>query len=224
VGLVAALAGACFIGAAFLVTQPELVEITSDMINVTIAMKEYEADHGEVTGDLAALGLGVAAMTDPWGQRYALELTKASSRDDLGFDVISAGPDSKFDTQDDLRLSRLGRHWELALEGFDETMEDFGERMERIKSIDHRSVGACEASASDLAGGDGPRDRARAYVEAAIRELGSKDRVTAIRVVMPPEPIASGAAADSETGADDAGPAQDPLGSEPGGPPPGDPG
>ena len=60
VGVVAVLGGA----AVFILTQPEIIEVTADMFNVTIAAVEYEEDNGVLPPDLTVLGLSVSTVTD----------------------------------------------------------------------------------------------------------------------------------------------------------------
>ena len=134
VGVVAALAAAVVTAGAFVLTQPEVVEVTSDMVNIAISVEEHQRDHDALPDGIEALGLGVAATIDPWGHAYRL----AAADDDPGFDVVSRGPDGVFDTDDDVRLSRLDRLWEKAAEGFDQKMEELGRRFEGIDGINYR--------------------------------------------------------------------------------------
>ena len=84
------------------------------LVNVVIAVQEYQDDHDEMPAELAALDVSLATSLDPWGAEYRLEVGEAAASSDLGFDVVSRGPDGDFGTDDDVRLSRLDRHWERA--------------------------------------------------------------------------------------------------------------
>lgn len=137
VGLVVAAAGTAV---AFAITQPEVLEVTSDMVNVAVAVEEYQDENKQPPSHIAVLGLGVATMTDPWGSEYRLVF------EDDEMDIVSAGQDGDFDTTDDIQLTNLDRYWEHAFESFEERMEDFGERMEKIN---HRHVSAWQSGDCD---------------------------------------------------------------------------
>lgn len=128
-GAVAVLAvGLVFSAGAFILTQPEVIEVTSDMVNMSLSLVEYEKDEGRLPADLSVLGLGVANLTDPWGNPYRYELIG----DDPGFDVVSNGSDGIPGTHDDMALSRIDRIWENAFENFGVKMNDLGQRLERL--------------------------------------------------------------------------------------------
>jgi hypothetical protein len=133
-GLAAGVVAVLAVAAMFIMTQPEIIEVTSDMFNVTIAAVEYEEKTGSFPDEIAALGLGVTTLTDPWGNPYRYRLADH----DPGFDVISDGADGLAETDDDLALSRIDRVWESAFEGFGEKMEEFGQRMEALDNSKHR--------------------------------------------------------------------------------------
>lgn len=130
-GAVAAIGIAVVAAGAFVLTQPETVELTSDMINVAIAVQDYERQHDEVPTDMAVLALGVASTIDPWGGGYRLVRVD----EDPGFDIVSRGPDGSFETDDDVRLSRLDRCWEEAFDNFDERLEEFCRRVEGLQDL-----------------------------------------------------------------------------------------
>jgi hypothetical protein len=113
---------------AFVLTHSEVVEVTADMINVSLAIIERQDRDGRLPDDPSALGLAVSTLTDPWGNRYRFE----GIDDGPGFDVYSAGGDGQFGTEDDLALSRLKDTWVRALRGFGERFEELGERLERL--------------------------------------------------------------------------------------------
>lgn len=139
-GLIVMLAMAVGMSAAFVITQPEVVEISSDMLNAAMSIEEKYHESDEVPGDIESLGLSVAAMTDPWGARYRYQINDRelnniyNERGELNYEMISAGPDGAFDTDDDIKLSSLDRLWENAFENFGEKMEEFGEKMEGMNN------------------------------------------------------------------------------------------
>ena len=148
VGLVVAAAGAAV---AFAITQPEVLEVTSDMVNVAVAVEEYHEENQQPPSHIASLGLGVSTMTDPWGGEYRLVFA------DDEMDIISAGQDRNFDTDDDIQLTKLDRYWEHAFATFEDKMEDFGERFEKLN---HRHAGVWQG---DECGLDFRWDRAGWY-------------------------------------------------------------
>ncbi|MHC5007165.1 MAG: type II secretion system protein GspG, partial [Planctomycetota bacterium] len=125
-GLAAGVVAILAVAAMFIMTQPEIIEVTSDMFNVTIAAVEYEERTGDLPEDLGALGLAVSTLTDPWGNPYSYRL----ANQDPGFDVMSNGADGIVGTDDDMALSRINVIWEDAFDGFGVKMEEFGQRME----------------------------------------------------------------------------------------------
>ena len=130
--------------AGFALTQPEVVEVTTDMVNMVIAVEEYREEHDDaLPGELALLPLRPAVRTDPWGTAYRFVV---SEDEDLGFDLVSGGPDASFDTEDDIALSRLGATWKGALATFERDMEDLGERLEHLERLEGRGFGSCSAS------------------------------------------------------------------------------
>jgi hypothetical protein len=139
VGIIAIIAMALVLAAGFMLTQPEVVEVTSDMVNMAIAVEEYEQEHHELPSELAALSLGVAATIDPWGGGYKLVRVD----EEPGYDLVSGGPDGAFDTEDDVRLLGLDRFWEDAMAHFEQGMEDLGERLESIEAVSYDSS-SCE--------------------------------------------------------------------------------
>jgi hypothetical protein len=132
---VIAVGGAMAIGgaAAFILTNPEVIEVSADMFNVTIAAVEYEEENGSLPDDLEALELSASTRTDPWGNPYLYKITTSEP----GFDIMSSGRDGVMGTDDDLALSRIDEMWENAGENFGAQLKDFGERMERL---DHMQI------------------------------------------------------------------------------------
>ena len=129
VAIFGAILGLVGAAGAFMMTQPEVVEVTTDMANVAITAAVYEEDEGHPATTLADLDLPDAGRIDPWGNVYLFERIDA----DPGFDVASAGADGAFDTDDDIRLSSLDRTWERAFASFEDRMEDFGRKMEKLE-------------------------------------------------------------------------------------------
>ena len=129
-----AVLGALVVGfagiAAFVLTQPETVEVTSDMTNVALSAMDYQKSTGALPEDLAVLSLKPTTLSDPWGNAYVYRIVE----DDPGFDVVSAGDDGIMGTADDLAFSRLGKIWEGALQRFGESVDQLGKRLERLDS------------------------------------------------------------------------------------------
>ncbi len=158
--LIAGLVAVVFGAGAFILTQPEIIEVTSDMLNTSMVVVEYEKDHDELPTDIAALGLGVPTQTDPWGRAYQYKLVDA----DPGFDIVSSGSDGEFDTDDDMALSGLHKVWGDAFESFGSKMEDLCKRLERLEGTNIRfdqHASGHTFSWSDL-------DHAKRYREAAL--------------------------------------------------------
>jgi hypothetical protein len=165
VGLVAVVGVAIAGAAGFVLMQPEVVEVTSDMVNVAIAAQDYEQEHDELPADITALAIGVAARIDPWGQPYRFVLCE----EEPGFDVVSGGPDGLMDTGDDVRLSGLDRFWESAFESFGENIEEFGQKMERISEHNGETWGQPSWSTYCRAGETYEREARRALHAEASR-------------------------------------------------------
>jgi hypothetical protein len=125
IGVSAVLAGA----AAFILMQPEIIEVTSDMVNVTIAALEYEDKNDALPDNLDAMDLSLSTRTDPWGNPYRYMIVE----DEPGFDVVSSGSDGIMGTDDDLVLSQIGNIWGQAFENFGEKIEEFGNRLDRLQ-------------------------------------------------------------------------------------------
>ena len=68
--------------------------VEQDIVQLRRECLQYQALHGEFPPDWATLKRN---KTDPWGNEYGLET------EDGFLDVYSAGPDGKYDTDDDLR-------------------------------------------------------------------------------------------------------------------------
>ncbi len=157
VGLIAVIGIGLGLSAGFLMTQPEVVEITSDMLNTAIAVEHrYESDD-EMPASLDGLGLSAAALVDPWGTSYRYELRdrdNTNSRDELRFELTSAGPDTAFGTDDDILLSKLDRLWENAFETFEDKMEELNSKVESLQRNGRYTYSHNDDSAARFSIGD----------------------------------------------------------------------
>ncbi|TVQ53067.1 MAG: hypothetical protein EA377_08960 [Phycisphaerales bacterium] len=126
-GMLGAIAFLIAMAVFFVFVQPETLAVTSDMMNILIASAEHEKKHGTLPESVDDLELERMHQIDPWGMPYRLVLTDDP---DLPLDIISAGPDSEFDTDDDIRLSRIEEYLRFSFEQFGDRMETFGKRME----------------------------------------------------------------------------------------------
>ena len=168
--LIAGAVAVVFGAGAFILTQPEIIEVTSDMLNTTMVVVEYEKEHDELPADIAALGLGVSTQTDPWGNAYQYKLVDAEP----GFDIVSSGSDGEFDTDDDMALSRLDEVWENAFQNFGSEIKDLCERLERLEGTHLRfdqHVARQSFSWSDYG-------HARRYREAALAAAAASTEET----------------------------------------------
>ena len=119
-----------------MLTEPEQLEITSDMANMAIAIKQYERENDLLPADLEVLDLKESTLMDPWGQRYAYHF-----RDEAPwFDIISSGADGTFDTGDDVMFTALGRAW--ATGGVGVNVEELGDDGRVHISVGGRSLTA----------------------------------------------------------------------------------
>lgn len=104
--------------AAFILSEPEKLEVTADMANIAAAVEIYKDENRLPPADLEILDLDAAWRTDPWGNAYAYHLQE----DPPGYDLESAGPDGKVGTPDDIRLSTLDDVW--AAQRFNVSVEE----------------------------------------------------------------------------------------------------
>jgi len=143
-GVVAVFVAATFIAAAIAVigtgfgvlalvlTQSEQLEISADMIDIAYSAVVYQDDNGSLPTDLDELELKTPTLTDPWGNAYRYILTEHEP----GFDVTSWGADGQPATDDDVRLSTLGKAWERAVEDIDDIkdqLQQWARKMDRLK-------------------------------------------------------------------------------------------
>ncbi len=165
-----------FAAGAFILTQPEIIEVTSDMLNTTMVVVEYEKEHDGLPEDIDGLGLGVSTMTDPWGNAYQYTLVDAEP----GFDIVSSGGDGEFGTDDDMALSRLDRVWENAFENFGSKIEDLCKRLKRLEGTNVRFDRHAGHSFS------WSTDPGKRYREAAIAAAPADDEALAASAVQDP--------------------------------------
>lgn len=163
-----------FAAGAFILTQPEIIEVTSDMLNTTIVVAEYEKENDELPEDVSALGLGVSTQTDPWGNAYQYRLVDVEP----GFDIVSSGGDGEFGTDDDMALSRLDEVWGNAFENFGSKMEELCEKLEGLEGTHIRFDR--HASGHRYSWSVDPGER---YREAAIAAASADDEALAASAV-----------------------------------------
>lgn len=172
--LVGSVVAVVFSAGAFIITQPEVVEVSSDMINVTMAVAEYEKKNNKLPEDVASLGLGVSTLTDPWGNAYNYQIIDA----DPGFDVISSGVDGEFDTDDDMKLSGLDKIWETAFESFGSKIQELCEKLEGLEGthINFDRYSSCKNTRTTAVSvTDDPSER---YRKAAIEAVAEQVQVS----------------------------------------------
>ncbi len=109
------------VGAAFVMTEGEQIEITSDMIRITTAIQQYQQENRVLPASLDVLNLETSAILDPWGNRYQYHFSEDS---ELEFDLISPGKDGMPGSEDDIHLTKLDEAWDLAWEDFMRRMEE----------------------------------------------------------------------------------------------------
>lgn len=115
-------------GLAFVLLQPEVAEVSGDMLNTMMAIHEYREKEQALPATLDELDLVLSRRTDPWGSEYQM----VPVDDDWGFDLISSGPDGRFETGDDIRLRTLDQYVGASWEQFGQRMEELGEFFERM--------------------------------------------------------------------------------------------
>jgi len=81
------------------------LELAMDMTTLAAEIAEHRERTGAFPDSLAQLGIADDRLQDPWGTPLQYETGGA----DLGFDLVSAGPDGTPGTADDVRLTELGR-------------------------------------------------------------------------------------------------------------------
>lgn len=102
VGVGLLVAGFAFLAGA--AGSAENVEMAMDMATVAGEIAQYREENGAFPASLDLVNVDPERLTDPWGTALVYE----STGEDLGFDLVSAGPDGIADTEDDIRLTTLG--------------------------------------------------------------------------------------------------------------------
>lgn len=92
---------------AIALSETEKVEITSDMIKIAAAVEGYKEQNDYLPAGLELLSLDESTRRDPWGQQYRYVQLDPKEQ----FDLVSAGEDKAFDTDDDVRLSEIDKVW-----------------------------------------------------------------------------------------------------------------
>jgi hypothetical protein len=132
------------VAAVAFVTEAERIEITADMAVITGFVQHYEDENRRLPDSLDDLEIPQSKRLDPWGTPYDYRLTPDTK---MRFDLVSAGPDLQLDTEDDMRLSRLGEAWEGAFENFDEKMKEFESRPVELQFEEEDSPDQAEPEA-----------------------------------------------------------------------------
>lgn len=94
----------------------EHIETAVSMTGVAAEVAEFRERTGAFPESLEQLSLTAPELQDPWGHPLVYEAGGA----DLGFDLVSPGPDGVAGTDDDIRLTQLG-----ALFGFEDARITF---------------------------------------------------------------------------------------------------
>ena len=121
---------------ALVLTQSVQLEISADMIDIAYAAVVYEDDNGSLPTDLNALELDTPTLTDPWGNAYRYILTEHEPR----FEVTSWGADGQPATNDDIRLSTLGKAWERSLEDVDDIKDQLQQWVHKMDRLQQAGV------------------------------------------------------------------------------------
>lgn len=82
----------------------EHIQTAVSMTGVAAQVAEFRERTGAFPDSLDQLSLTAEDLKDPWGNPLAYE----SGGGDLGFDLVSPGPDGLGGTEDDIRLTELG--------------------------------------------------------------------------------------------------------------------
>ena len=137
-----ALAGAAAVGLAVLLANPVRLEISTDFVTIASVVQQYRQENRVLPASLDELDLEVSVHTDPWGNQYQYHFTDT---EDLGFDLISAGEDGEFGTEDDAALSKLDKLWSGALDDFKKKQKELGSRGPVIIHFDSDETDHAEA-------------------------------------------------------------------------------
>jgi len=143
-----------------LLMESDRIQLTLDMVNITAVVQRYEEENRRLPESLDGLEVSESMLLDPWGMEYRYQLIPEF---EMGFDLVSAGPDHQFDTDDDIRLSRLDEAWEGAFQGFREKLEEHRDHPIDLHfegEDDAEAEPAAEVEAEDPAGGVGSPEAA----------------------------------------------------------------
>ena len=145
-GLVWLIAGAAILGVIFaalgiaILARPEQIEISRDMATIAVQVEKYKETHdGVAPASLQILPIGRSTHLDPWGGEYRYVL---DSKTEMGYDVISNGPDAQPETDDDIYMSRLDEYWNNA-------MRDLEKHIEKVERGEDPSYTEGEQDAED---------------------------------------------------------------------------
>jgi hypothetical protein len=122
VGGAAILAALGIAAATIALSEPEKMEITTDMANMALSIKAYERQNRSLPATLDELDVRPTIRTDPWGNAYEYHLLDEPP----GFDLVSAGKDQTFGTIDDARFTSLDEAWATTGLGIDVQEDDDG--------------------------------------------------------------------------------------------------
>ena len=113
------------IGLAVAMSDPQRLEITTDMVTTAAAVQQYQQGNRTLPASLDLLDLEDSVRTDPWGNQYEYHFSDAT---DMGFDLISAGEDGQFGTDDDASLSKLDKLWANAFDEFKQKQKELASK------------------------------------------------------------------------------------------------
>ncbi len=96
--------------AAIAFSEPQKLEVTSDMVTIAMAVEHYRDKNNYLPATLEMLALEQDKLVDPWGQKYRYVQEDPKEK----FDLVTAGEDKLWDTKDDVRLSRIDEMWKMS--------------------------------------------------------------------------------------------------------------
>jgi hypothetical protein len=110
-------------------TSTQLLPINSVLDMDYLKTAQYPVDAQALRRVLSSYGINFDAVLDPWGTTYRAAFSLDRSWDVV--EIISAGPDKRFDTRDDFPVSRVTRPYFLKT----------GEKISRIVAEYHERTG-----------------------------------------------------------------------------------
>jgi hypothetical protein len=138
------LAGGAAVALAVLISDPQRLEISTDMVTIAAAVQQYKQQNRVLPASLDDLKLENSVRTDPWGHPYEYHFSDAT---ELGFDLISAGKDGQFGTDDDASLSTLDRLWSDAFSEFKKKQKELASKNPVVITIGSDKPKPAEAPA-----------------------------------------------------------------------------